>query len=61
MLKEKSMATPETEQSVAYILSIILNKDSFTFNNEHFLQIHGTAVGFPIVPTYCMQTYSWLC
>ena len=48
MLKETNMVSPESEQSIINILSFILNKNSFTFNNEHFLQIHGTAMA----PTY---------
>ncbi len=46
------MITPESEQSIIDILSLILNKNSFTFNNKHFLQIHGTAMGSPMAPTY---------
>ncbi len=52
MLKENNMITPESEQSIIDILSLILNKNSFAFNNEHFLQIHGTAMGSPMAPTY---------
>ena len=44
--------TPEITQSVIDILSLILNKNTFTFNNEHFLQIHGTVMGSPMAPTY---------
>ncbi len=46
------MITPESEQSIIDILSLILNQNSFAFNNEHFLQIHGTAMGSPMAPTY---------
>ena len=52
MLNENNIITPELKQSVIDILSLILNKNSFTFNNEHFLQIHGTAMGSPMAPTY---------
>ena len=52
MLNENNIITPELRQSVIDILSLILNKNSFTFNNEHFLQIHGTAMGSPMAPTY---------
>ena len=45
MLNENNIITPELKQSVIEILSLILNKNSFAFNNEHFLQIHGTAMG----------------
>ena len=46
------MVSPESEQSIINILSFILNKNSFIFNIEHFLQIHGTAMGSPMAPTY---------
>ena len=52
MLNENSIITPEITQSVIDILSLILNKNTFMFNNEHFLQIHGTAMGSPMAPTY---------
>ena len=52
MLNENNIITPKLKQSVIDILSLILNKNSFTFNNEHFLQIHRTAMGSPMAPTY---------
>ena len=52
MLNENNIITPEITQSVIDILSLILNKNTFTFNNEHFLQIHGTAMGSPMARTY---------
>jgi hypothetical protein len=52
MLNENNVITPEITQSVIDILSLILNKNTFTFNNEHVLQIHGTAMGSPMAPTY---------
>ena len=42
MLKEYNTISPEVEQSIFNILTLILNKNSFSFNNEDFLQIHGT-------------------
>ena len=52
MLKENNTVTPELEKAVHDILSLILHKNSFAFNNEHFLQIHGTAMGSPMAPNY---------
>ena len=52
MLNENNIITSELKQSVIEILSLILNKNSFAFNNEHFLQIHGTAMGSSMAPTY---------
>ena len=51
MLNE-NIITSELKQSVIEILSLTLNKNSFTFNNEHFLQIHGTPMGSSMAPTY---------
>jgi hypothetical protein len=51
MFNENNIITPEITQSVIDILSLILNKNYFTFNNEHFLQIHGTAMGSPMART----------
>ena len=52
MLNENNIITSELKQSVIEILSLILNKNSFTFNNEHCLQIHGTAMGSSMALTY---------
>ena len=52
MLKEHSTLTSELEQHIIDILTHILTKNAFTFNNEHFVQIHGTAMGSPMAPTY---------
>ena len=52
MLKENNAITPETEKLVYDILSLILYKNAFAFNNKHFLQVHGTAMGSPMAPTY---------
>ena len=52
MLKEYNSISPEVEQSVFNTLTLILNKNSFSFNNEHFLEIHGTAMGSTMAPTY---------
>ena len=39
-------------QTIRDILSLVLNNNFFTFNNGYFLQIHGTAMGSPMAPTY---------
>ena len=52
MLKEYNTISPEVEQFIFNILTLILNKNSFSFNNEHFLQIHGTAMGSTMAPIY---------
>ena len=52
MLKEDTGLDNHTEEIITEMLSLILTKNSFEFNNEHFLQIHGTAMGSPMAPTY---------
>ena len=52
MLKDHNTLTSELEQYITNILTHILTKNAFTFNDEHFLQIHGTAMGSPMAPTY---------
>ena len=39
-------------QTITEILSTIHNNNYFTFNNETVLQIHGTAMGSPMAPSY---------
>ena len=43
--------TPNNEH-LHSTLSFILKNNYFTFNSEFFLQIHGTAMGSPMAPTY---------
>ena len=50
MLKDHNTLTSELEQYITNILTHILTKNAF--NDEHFLQIHGTAMGSPMAPTY---------
>ena len=52
MLKEHSTLTSELEQYIIELLTHILTKNAFTFNNEHFVQIYGTAMGSPMASTY---------
>ena len=51
MLEDYNHHDTHTEHRTE-ILSIILNQNFFTFNNEYFLQIHGTTMGTPMAPTY---------
>ena len=52
MFKKHNETTTELEQSIIEVLTHILKNNSFSFNNEHYLQIHGTAMGSPMAPTY---------
>ena len=51
MLQDNSPADTNIEY-INDILSLVLNNNFFTFNNEIFLQIHGTAMGSPMAPSY---------
>ena len=35
-----------------YIYKVILTLNNFQFNNDHYLQIKGTAMGTPVAPSY---------
>ena len=51
MLNEYTKLDNHTEEIITEMLSLILTKNFFKFNNKHFLQIHGTAMGSPMAPT----------
>ena len=44
----------DLEQSIIEVLTHILKNNSFSFNNKHYLQIHGTAMESPMEPTYAI-------
>ena len=52
MLKEDTTLDNHTEENITEMLPLILTKHSFKLNHEHFLQIHGIAVGSPMAPTH---------
>ena len=41
-----------SNESLLTLLDAILTKNNFTFNNEHYLQIAGTAMGTKTAPSY---------
>ena len=41
-----------SNESLLKLLEAILTKKHFTFNNEHYLQIAGTAMGTKTSPSY---------
>ena len=57
MLKDHNTLTSELEQYITNILTHILTKNAFTFNDEHFLQIHGNAMESPMAPTYFQELF----
>jgi hypothetical protein len=34
------------------MLTMVLRKNNFTFNGDHYLQINGTAMGTKMAPSY---------
>ena len=43
------------------ILTLILCNNYFKFNNEYYLQTHGTAMGSPLAPSYAkLPIFSWV-
>lgn len=49
--ESRSVKDPPTECLVA-MLTLVLKKNNFTFNGDHFLQINGTAMGTKMAPSY---------
>ena len=39
-------------ERICDLIRMILNMNNFSFNNEHYLQIHGTAMGTRMAPSY---------
>ena len=41
-----------TNSGLAELISKILNKNAFIFEEQHYLQVHGTAMGTRMAPSY---------
>ena len=50
-LQTRTVQEPPTADLVQ-LIRYILTKNSFTFSDQHFLQIHGTAMGTRMAPSY---------
>ena len=46
--QNKSLPT----ESICDLIRMILTMNNFSFNNEHYLQVHGTAMGTRMAPSY---------
>lgn len=44
--------TKKDPQALLTLIDLVLKYNYFEFNNEYFLQIHGTSMGTPVAPTY---------
>ena len=55
-LETRPTQQPSTED-ICTLIEIILTKNNFTFNKEYYLQLHGTAVGTRMAPSYAMDKF----
>ena len=49
--RDRNSSTVGTE-TLCDLIRMILTMNSFTFNDKHYLQIHGTAMGTRMAPSY---------
>ena len=56
-LNSREVLSPPTEDIIS-LISSILTKNNFDFDDQHYLQVHGTAMGTRMAPRL-MQTCSW--
>jgi hypothetical protein len=49
--ESRSVKVPPTDCLVT-MLTMVLKKNNFTFNGDHYLQINGTAMGTNMAPSY---------
>ena len=50
-LNTRETQSPPTAD-LAELISEILNKNAFVFGEQHYLQVHGTAMGTRMAPSY---------
>ena len=50
--------TPDNE-SLIKLLTLVLSKNNFDFNERHFLQVGGTAMGTRVAPSYANTFMGW--
>ena len=50
-LNTRQVLQPPTEDLI-HLIKLILTKNNFTFEEEHYLQIHGTTMGTRMAPSY---------
>ena len=51
LLDTRDVQEPPTDDIIK-LITLILNKNNFSFNNEHYLQLKGTAMGTCKAPSY---------
>ena len=51
LLNTRSIPIPPTKD-LCHLIHTILTTNNFTFNGSHYLQIHGTAMGTRMAPSY---------
>ena len=50
-LNSRDVLEPPTEDLI-HLIRLVLGRNNFTFKDKHYLQIHGTAMGTQIAPSY---------
>ena len=50
-LNTREVLQPPTEDLI-HLIELILTKNNFVFDDEHYLQVHGTAMGTRMAPSY---------
>ena len=51
MLNTREVLHPPTDDLI-HLIKLVYTKNSFTFNDEPYLQIHGTAMGTKMASSY---------
>ena len=52
-------ARAPTNDSIIKLLTLVLSKNNFDFNEKHYLQIGGTAMGTRVAPSYANTFMGW--
>ena len=51
MLNTREVLRPPTDD-IVNLIKLVLTRNNFTFNDEHYLRVHGTAMGTRMAPSY---------
>ena len=52
LIDSKRQNSLPSNGNVVRMLELVLKCNNFMFNNDHYLQINGTAMGTQVAPTY---------
>ena len=57
--RERPNARTPTNDSLINLLTLVLSKNNFDFNEKHYLQVGGTAMGTRVAPSYANTFMGW--